>query len=57
MHVYHTLDSQPIHSICDAAMTNKNWILLDRWACESVAEVTAEAVDGSGNKTYLSDRN
>jgi len=57
MHVYQTRDNHPIHRTCDTAMTNKNWIRLDRWACDSVAIVAGAAEDGSGSRTYLSERN
>ena len=51
----YTRESQPIHSTCDTAMTNKNWILRDRWPCERVLDAMV-MLDASGRSTYLSER-
>lgn len=37
-------------------MKKRNCTRLERWACESVPEVTADMLDGSGRRTYLSER-
>jgi hypothetical protein len=56
MPVHYTRESQPIHSTWETAMTNRNWTRLDRWAWDRVEDVADMAVEGSGRRTYLSER-
>jgi hypothetical protein len=52
----YTLESHPIHSTWLTAITKRNWTRRDRCECESVADVADMAADGSGRRTYFSDR-
>jgi len=52
----YTLDNQPIQSTCEKARMNKKCILLVLCEWDRVAEVTADICDGSGKRTYLSER-
>lgn len=52
----YTLESHPIHSTWLTAITKRNWTRRDRCECESVADVADMAVDGSGRRTYFSER-